>query len=119
MTSTRSTPISRPTARSRRPSRVASPERIERVSFASRLFPGSAQAPRLSCYMSTLLLSHPACLDHLTPPGHPERPDRLRAIAQVLAEDRFKGLVREQARGGSLDLATPSHYWPCVERRLR
>src|ERR1039457_3462259 len=33
--------------------------------------------------MSTLLLSHPACLDHLTPPGHPERPDRLRAIEQA------------------------------------
>jgi len=28
--------------------------------------------------MSTLLITHPACLDHLTPPGHPERPDRLR-----------------------------------------
>ncbi len=30
--------------------------------------------------MTTLLITHPACLDHLTPPGHPERPDRLRAI---------------------------------------
>ncbi len=27
--------------------------------------------------MTTLLLTHPACLDHLTPPGHPERPDRI------------------------------------------
>ncbi len=45
----------------------------------------------------TLLLTHPACLDHLTPPGHPERPDRLRAVASVLAEDRFKPLVRGEA----------------------
>ena len=30
----------------------------------------------------TLLLTHTACLDHLTPPGHPERPDRLRAVAE-------------------------------------
>ena len=39
--------------------------------------------------MTTLLLSHPASLDHLTPPGHPERPDRMRAVAQALSEDRF------------------------------
>ena len=42
----------------------------------------------------TLLLTHPACLDHVTPPGHPERPDRLRAVAEVLGEDRFKPLTR-------------------------
>ena len=34
--------------------------------------------------MSTLLIPHPACLDHLTPAGHPERPDRLRAIDRAL-----------------------------------
>ena len=49
--------------------------------------------------MTTLLLSHPACLDHLTPPGHPERPDRLRAVNQVLAEERFDPLVRERGAG--------------------
>ena len=42
----------------------------------------------------TLLLTHPASLDHLTPPGHPERPDRLRSVGEVLAEERFKPLVR-------------------------
>ena len=36
--------------------------------------------------MTTLLLTHPASLDHLTPPGHPERPDRIRALNEVLAE---------------------------------
>jgi len=45
----------------------------------------------------TLLLTHPACLEHLTPSGHPERPDRLRAVDQVLAEDRFNRLVRDEA----------------------
>src|SRR6202021_1685387 len=49
--------------------------------------------------MTTLLLTHPACLEHLTPPGHPERPDRLRAVDQVLAEDRFKPLVRGAVGG--------------------
>ena len=59
--------------------------------------------------MTTLLLTHTACLDHATPPGHPERPDRLRAIAEVLGEDRFKGLVRAQAPEGNLGLVTLCH----------
>jgi len=40
--------------------------------------------------MSTLLITHPSSLNHLTPPGHPERPERLRAIEQVLDQDEFK-----------------------------
>ena len=47
--------------------------------------------------MSTLFLSHPACLDHETGAGHPERPDRLRAIEQALEDERFQTLAREQA----------------------
>ena len=47
----------------------------------------------------TLLLTHTACLDHVTPPGHPERPDRLRAVAEVLGEERFKPLTRSEAPG--------------------
>src|ERR1700719_3315339 len=62
--------------------------------------------------MTTLLLTHPASLDHQTPPGHPERPDRMRAIEQVLGESRFDRLVREQAPGGSLDLARLCHSAP-------
>ena len=57
----------------------------------------------------TLLLTHTACLDHLTPPGHPERPDRLRAVAEVLAEDRFKPLVRGEAPEGDLDSVALCH----------
>ena len=59
--------------------------------------------------MSTLLLTHPACLDHLTPPGHPERPDRLRAINQVLGEERFNRLVRGEAPEGDLDSVALCH----------
>ncbi|MEH2482263.1 acetoin utilization deacetylase AcuC-like enzyme [Nitrobacteraceae bacterium AZCC 2146] len=57
----------------------------------------------------TLLLTHPACLDHATPPGHPERSDRLRAVAQVLGEERFKALVRGEAPEGSLDVVGLCH----------
>src|SRR5258707_2140312 len=59
--------------------------------------------------MTTLLVTHPGCLDHLTPPGHPERPDRLRAIEKALANERFQALVREQAPAATLDLITLCH----------
>ncbi|HVV42390.1 MAG TPA: histone deacetylase family protein [Nitrobacter sp.] len=65
--------------------------------------------------MTTLLLTHPASLDHLTPPGHPERPDRIRAVDQVLAEDRFNTLVRGQAPEGSLDQVLLCHNEHYVE----
>jgi acetoin utilization deacetylase AcuC-like enzyme len=65
--------------------------------------------------MTTLLLSHRASLDHLTPPGHPERPDRIRAVEQVLGESRFDKLVRQQAPEGSLDLVRLCHNEHYIE----
>jgi acetoin utilization deacetylase AcuC-like enzyme len=59
--------------------------------------------------MTTLLLTHPACLDHVTPPGHPECADRLRAVNEVLSETRFDGLARSEAPEGDLDLVTLCH----------
>ena len=47
--------------------------------------------------MTTLLVTHHACLDHLTPLGHPERPDRLRAVEAALGHARFAPLWREEA----------------------
>jgi acetoin utilization deacetylase AcuC-like enzyme len=47
--------------------------------------------------MTTLYVTHPACLNHLTPLGHPERPDRLRAIEAAIADEKFKALVRVEA----------------------
>ena len=47
--------------------------------------------------MTTLLLTHPSFVNHDTGPGHPERPDRMRAIDKVLAHDVFKDLMREEA----------------------
>ena len=47
--------------------------------------------------MSTLLVTHPSFVEHDTGPGHPERPDRMRAIDKVLAHDLFKDLKREEA----------------------
>src|SRR3990172_329442 len=52
--------------------------------------------------MPTLLLTHPACLEHDTGYGHPERADRLRAIAGALEAPAFKVLKREEAPLASL-----------------
>ncbi|MEQ8825079.1 MAG: histone deacetylase family protein [Filomicrobium sp.] len=47
--------------------------------------------------MPTLLLTHPSFVEHDTGPGHPERPDRMRAIDKVLQHDYFDELVRDDA----------------------
>jgi acetoin utilization deacetylase AcuC-like enzyme len=50
--------------------------------------------------MTTQLYSHPIFLEHLTPPGHPERPDRMRAVEKALAEPKFDALIRLDAPRG-------------------
>ncbi|MDX8469457.1 histone deacetylase family protein [Mesorhizobium sp. VK23B] len=50
--------------------------------------------------MTTRLYTHPVFLEHLTPPGHPERPDRLRAIERVLDDEAFSALDRVKAPEG-------------------
>jgi acetoin utilization deacetylase AcuC-like enzyme len=59
--------------------------------------------------MTTLLVTHPAGLNHLTPAGHPERPDRLRAVEQALEEERFQDLVRELAPAAALETIELCH----------
>jgi len=45
----------------------------------------------------TLLLTHPACREHLVPEGHPERPARLKAVEKILSTEHFAALAREEA----------------------
>jgi acetoin utilization deacetylase AcuC-like enzyme len=47
--------------------------------------------------MSLVLISHPDCFEHVTPPGHPERVDRLRAVEAVLGVEAFAHLLRVEA----------------------
>ncbi len=47
--------------------------------------------------MSTLLITHSCFVDHDTGPGHPERPDRMRAITRALERKEFSDLLREEA----------------------
>jgi acetoin utilization deacetylase AcuC-like enzyme len=68
--------------------------------------------------MATLYITHPACLDHLTPGGHPERPDRLRAVERALAADAFTPLVRAEAPAASMAtiaLCHPMDYIAAVQ----
>lgn len=63
--------------------------------------------------MSTLLLTHSACLHHEVPQGHPERPERMRAVEQALAAERFSSLVRRdapQCELGVISLCHPEQY---------
>src|SRR5450830_1258680 len=65
--------------------------------------------------MSTLLISHPAFLEHQNPLGHPERPDRLRAIEQALEDERFHMLAREQAPMAQPEIVALCHPMDYIE----
>ena len=47
--------------------------------------------------MTTLLFHHASSERHDTGRGHPERPDRIRAVMQALSGDAFAGLDRREA----------------------
>jgi len=59
--------------------------------------------------MSTLLITHPACLNHLTPLGHPERPERLRAVERALEAEKFQTLARVQAPMAPFEIIALCH----------
>ena len=66
--------------------------------------------------LMTLFITHSACCEHLTPPGHPERPERLRAIEQVLEHEKFALLLREQCPRAELVIVALCHPWEYIER---
>ncbi len=65
--------------------------------------------------MTTILYENPIFLEHLVPEGHPERPDRLRALNLALEHERFSDLVRLKAPQGNEDLVLLAH----PEKHLR
>lgn len=68
--------------------------------------------------MTTLLISQQNFESHVTPDGHPERADRIRAIEDALARSRFDKLLRRDAPSGDLALAELVHS-PRYLQRLR
>ena len=65
--------------------------------------------------MSTLLITHPTSMNHLNGPGHPERPERLRAIESALEGEQFQTLARVQAPAASLESIALCHPMEYVE----
>jgi acetoin utilization deacetylase AcuC-like enzyme len=59
--------------------------------------------------MTTLLVSQRNFESHVTPTGHPERPDRLRAIEEALSSPTFSTLFRRDAPYADLELASLAH----------
>ncbi|MHA1107530.1 MAG: histone deacetylase family protein [Alphaproteobacteria bacterium] len=53
--------------------------------------------------MTTLLFSHPSSEEHDNGPGHPESPDRIRAVNRILGGPGFGALVRREAPRADLD----------------
>ncbi len=66
--------------------------------------------------MTTALFTHPACLDHDTSPGHPERADRLRAVLGVLERETFHLLDRQVAPRAERAQITRVHHPDYVTR---
>ncbi|GLS37767.1 acetoin utilization protein [Mesorhizobium tianshanense] len=66
--------------------------------------------------MVTRLYTHPIFLEHITPPGHPERPDRLRAIERVLDDEAFAALDRANAPEGDEATILFAHPQEFVEK---
>ena len=68
--------------------------------------------------MTTLLFTHPACLDHDPGRHHPESPARLRAVLDALADPEFARIDRREAPEAALEDLLRVHSRPHVERLL-
>jgi len=68
--------------------------------------------------VSTLLVTHPACATHDMGEGHPERPERMRAVDQALEHEKFQLLARDSAPRAPIEALTrvhPASYVQAIE----
>ncbi|PKQ03787.1 MAG: acetoin utilization protein [Alphaproteobacteria bacterium HGW-Alphaproteobacteria-11] len=66
--------------------------------------------------MTTLLVTHSACLEHETPPGHPECVERLRAVLGALEAEEFALLARDEAPRAAHEQIARVHPAAHIER---
>ena len=66
--------------------------------------------------MTTLLFTHPSSLRHVTPEGHPERIDRIKAVNQILGHAHFRDLLRREAPLGRDEDILRAHAYEHLER---
>ena len=69
--------------------------------------------------MLTRLYHHPVFREHLTTPGHPERPERIVAVEAALEAEAFQNLDRAMAPEGSLEAIYRCHGFDYVQRIAR
>ena len=68
--------------------------------------------------MTTVLITHSACLKHAPPPGHPECPERLSAVLDALGSKEFGGLQRETAPAATREQIVRVHPKSYVDAML-
>jgi acetoin utilization deacetylase AcuC-like enzyme len=68
--------------------------------------------------MTTLLYTHPACLEHDPGPHHPESPARLRAVLDALKGHEFNRLDRREAPEAAIDDIARVHPRRFIEALL-
>ena len=66
--------------------------------------------------MTTALFTHPACLLHVNPPGHPEQVARLEAIQAALAAPGFAALDRREMPLGNEEAIRRAHPKVQIDR---
>jgi acetoin utilization deacetylase AcuC-like enzyme len=66
--------------------------------------------------MTTLLLTHPSALNHETGLGHPERPDRIRALNEEFGRAVYSMLAREEAPMAPLEAVSLAHPMEYAEK---
>jgi len=66
--------------------------------------------------MTTALITHTDCLNHVSPPGHPECAQRLSVILAALDEPEFEKLERIDAELATLDQLKLVHSQDHIER---
>ncbi len=59
--------------------------------------------------MTTILYENPIFLEHKVPEGHPERPDRLKALNAALEHENFQRLTRLEAPQANEDYVLLAH----------
>jgi acetoin utilization deacetylase AcuC-like enzyme len=59
--------------------------------------------------LTTLIVEDAVFQRHAVPEGHPERPERMRAITEALADARFAGLPRHAAPEASFETIATAH----------
>jgi acetoin utilization deacetylase AcuC-like enzyme len=68
--------------------------------------------------VTTLLYTHPSCLEHDPGQYHPETPARLKAVLEALSAPKFDALQRREAPAAALADLTRVHPQRFVERLL-